>query len=81
MMIGHILTVITIITVLTQFHSVTRVESNSNLAKAKSAFSGHDTTTLKVNDAGDNNYRHQDKNYLVKLSLLQAPSAGLNTGF
>ena len=48
-MIGHILTVITIITVLTQFHSVTRVESNSNLAKAKSAFSGHDATTLKVN--------------------------------
>ena len=79
--IGHILTIITIITVLTQFHSVTRVVSNSNLAKAKSAFSGHDTTTLKVNDAGDNNYRHQDKNYLVKLSLLQAPSAGLNTGF
>ena len=35
---------------LTQFHSVTRVDLNSKLAKAKSAFSGHETTTLKNYD-------------------------------
>ena len=35
---------------LTQFHSVTRVDLNSKLAKAKSAFSGHETTTLKNDD-------------------------------
>ena len=46
---------------LTQFHSVTRVDLNSKLAKAKSAFSGHETTTLK-NDDDENKYKCIDDN-------------------
>ena len=45
------------ISALTQFHSVTRVESNSNLAKAKSAFSAHDTRTLKKHE---NEFKNDD---------------------
>ena len=37
----------------TQFHSVTKVDSNSNSANAKSAFSEHEPLTLKVVDNDD----------------------------
>ena len=33
---------------ITQFHSVTKVDSNSNSANAKSAFLEHEPLTLKV---------------------------------
>ena len=48
----NVLTVILYLKI-TQFHSVTKVDSNSNSANAKSALPEHEPLTLKVVDNDD----------------------------